>query len=305
MSARSDLASLSRKRLERLDNNLDAALESGDVEAIHQVRVSSRKLVESICIFGTCVGERSVRRVQKALKRLRDLFREVRDLDVLQLSLSKAGGDAKLSPTQLAQLEGSLTSRRERILNRVRSQCKSQKIGRVTRRVESLIDDFESDADEDDALILEAARSRWRKRADDLIAETNPAHPRESLHPMRLKLKRFRYSTELLLRLEGREGEEILQELAGLQDELGAWNDGVFAVREITRIARRPDTLSAEPHRSACLLAYAGERCVDMGVRHESIVSRLAATHAYLERVRQSSLMFDPAGPAPLANTAG
>lgn len=304
MSARSDLASLSRKRLERLESSLKAALEAGEVEAIHQVRVSSRKLVEFIFTFGTCTGERPVRRARKALRRLRNLFREVRDLDVLQLSLSR-GGDAKLSPTDLAQLEGSLTTRRERMLNRVRSECKSRHVDRVVDQVEALIDEFESTAQEDDAQILEAARGRWRKRADDLIAETNPATQRKSLHPMRIKLKRFRYSTELLLRLEGREGQDVLQQLAGLQDELGVWNDGVYAVREVTRIARQPDTIAAEPRRSASLLAYAGERCLDMEARHESILSRLPATHAYLERVRQTSLMFDPAGPAPLANTAG
>jgi len=305
MSARSDLASLSRKRLDRLESSFKAALEAGEVEAIHQVRVSSRKLVESISMFETCLGGKPIRRVRKTLRRLRNLFREVRDLDVLQLSLSQPGRDARLSPTELAQLEGCLTTRRERTLNRVRSDCKSREIGKVIRQVEALIDNFESTAKEDDAQILDAARCRWRERADDLISETNPATHRESLHPMRIKLKRFRYSTELLLRLEGRDGLEVLQELASLQDELGAWNDGVFAVREITRIARQADTLSAEPRRSASLLAHAGERCLDMEARHGSILSRLPATHAYLERVRQSSMLFDPAGPAPLAHTAG
>lgn len=305
MSARSDLAALSRKRLERLQSSLKGALDTGEVEAIHQVRVSSRKLVECIHIFATCLPERPIRQARKALRRIRNLFRDVRDLDVLQLSLSQAGGDSNLSPTDLAQLEGCLTGRRERALNEVRSTCKSVRTGKIIRRVETLIDDFERNATEDDAEILAAARSRWRKRADGLVQETDPSTQRESLHPMRLQLKRFRYSTELLLRLEGRLGDEILQKLAGLQDELGAWNDGVFAVREITRIARQPDTLASEPHRSASLLAYAGARCRDMEARHESILSRLPATHAYLERVRQSSLMYDPAGPAPLANTAG
>lgn len=305
MSARTDLAALSRKRLERLQTSLTAALETGEVEAIHQVRVCSRKLVEFIHIFGTCLGERPIRRARKSLRRIRNLFRDVRDLDVLQTSLSKVGGDTNMSPTDLAQLEGCLTTRRERALNQVRAECKSRRIGRATDQVEALIDDFEESATEDDARILDAARTRWRKRADDLIHETDAHTRRESLHPMRLQLKRFRYSSELLLRLEGREGQEVLQELAGLQDELGAWNDGVFAVREITRIARQPDTLAAEPRRSASLLAYAGARCLDMEARHESILSRLPATHAYLRRVRQSSLMFDPAGPATLANTAG
>lgn len=304
MSARSDLADLSRKRLERLATNLKAALENGEVEAIHQVRVSSRKLVEFIHIFGLFVGERAIRRVRKSLRGIRILFRDVRDLDVLQMSLSKAGSDTNFSPTDLAQLEGCLTSRRERKLNRARMACKSREVGTIVDQVGALIDDFDEVAG-DDARILDSARVRWRKRADDLVRETDPATKRESLHPMRLKLKRFRYSTELLLRLEERAGDEILQELAGIQDELGAWNDGVFAIREVTRIARQADTLAAEPRRSAGLLAYAGARCLEMQARHESILSRLPATHAYLQRVRQSSLMFDPAGPAPLANTAG
>jgi len=303
MGARSDLAAFSRKRLERLESNLAAALEHGEVEAVHQVRVSSRKLVEPIRIFSSFLGAGSIRRAGKTLRRIRNQFRDVRDLDVLQMSFSQAESEPNLSPTHMAQLEGWLTSRRERALNRARARCKSPTPEKIVASIAALIDDFEESAGRDDRRIIDDARAQWRERADELISETDPAKHRDSLHPMRICLKRFRYSTELLLRLEGREADDILLELAALQDELGAWNDCVFAAREIARLARDPDTLATQPRWAASLFAYAGERCLQMEAKHASIVSRLPATHAYLKRVRESSLTNQPTPQAPLANT--
>lgn len=285
MSARSDLAGFARKRLDRFEANLAESLATGEVEAVHQVRVSSRKLVEPIRLIGTFVGERAPRRVIKELRRFRNRFRDVRDLDVLQLSFTQAGNEPNLNPTDLAQLEGCLTSHRQRALNKARGKCKSREIAKLISSIGKLIDTFEARADKDDRRILDDARAQWRERADELIAETDPAKSRQNLHPMRICLKRFRYSTELMLRLEGREDDSILRELADLQDELGAWNDCVFAAREVARLAGDPDTLAGQPRWSGHLFAYAGERCLQMEARHDSIVARLPEVNAFLKRV--------------------
>src|SRR5262249_14447238 len=112
-------------RLDRLRDQLDAALASGEVDAVHGTRVASRRLNEALLVMSPWLNRAELRMARRGLRKLRNAFRKVRDLDVLQMSLAQP--PPGLDPGSLAQLEGFLTRRREKAL--AKSVRKAGRIG--------------------------------------------------------------------------------------------------------------------------------------------------------------------------------
>ena len=284
MTLASDLLTFSRKRLERLESSLETALATGDVEAVHDVRVASRRLAEPLDIMAHFLGVKRIKRARRLLRHVRRAFQSVRDLDVMQMALGHEPTAPGMNPNDLAQLEGVLTGRRERALRDARSIGRELTPARVSRAVSDLFCDFDHAVEErHNAPMQDYARSVWRDRASALLDDAPPDAEGANLHDTRIRLKQLRYSTELLLRLEGREDDELLHEMAGMQDLLGSWNDHLVAAAEMARIARKEDTLARQPVWAAHLLEYAAARAIQADAGRAAILS---AWPAVRDRVR-------------------
>jgi len=230
------------------------------------------------------LGVKRVKRARRLLRHVRRAFQAVRDLDVMQMSLSPESTAPQMDAHDLAQLEGVLTGRRERALRDARSIGRELTPTRISRAVSDLLDDFDHDVqDRHQAQMLDYARSVWRDRASALLDDAPPDAEGANLHDTRICLKQLRYSTELLLRLEGREDDEFLREMAGMQDLLGVWNDHLVAAAEMARLARKEDTLARQPLWAARLLEYAAARAVQADAGRGAI---LGAWPAVRDRVR-------------------
>jgi len=89
----------------------DAILTDGDIEAVHDMRVASRRLRTAMQTFRPCFGGRSYRVHYRCVRELADLLGEVRDRDVL---LEELQGDLAALPTnQQAGLEELMSKLRE------------------------------------------------------------------------------------------------------------------------------------------------------------------------------------------------
>ena len=255
------LAAYVQKQLKRYEKNLAAAQKSGEVDAVHDVRVATRRLAEPLGLMGLGLGRKAVEKERRLLRKTRRALRKVRDLDVLQKSLMENPTGGGLEPTDLAQVEGILTQRREKALSKARGSWARLDSNRLVRRVDKLAEEYgdlmREGLDED---LARRVKALFLQRAERLVAR-DPRRPESvDLHETRICVKRLRYATELMRDTQVRTDQELIDSLAKIQERLGHWNDDLVAARMIARIAQKMSSLVEQPAWAARLLAYSAER---------------------------------------------
>jgi len=97
VTASADIAGYARQqisaRLGRLAFEAHRTARSMDVEAVHDLRVAIRRFSQSLLVFRSLLPKRSVKRVRKRLKRIRDVAGRVRDLDIALALVTSQGLD--------------------------------------------------------------------------------------------------------------------------------------------------------------------------------------------------------------------
>jgi CHAD domain-containing protein len=249
-----------RKQLKRLRDALDQAMTTGEVEAIHDIRVATRRLSELLELMGNWVDQGELRWAAREVRRIRKAFQEVRELDVLLSSLCQPPAAQHLQADELAHLEGMLTLQREKTLEQGRGKCQASRCKRAISRVGKLCKSFEKAAGGDlDGLRLRLERM-YRERTLDLLSH-DPRHTDSSdLHGDRIRLKRLRYCAEMVRWFELGLNEELMQEFALVQELLGSWHDHLVAADRVAGLALKHSPLFGQTTWSAGLLRYAAVR---------------------------------------------
>lgn len=251
-----DLLRYKKEQLRRFRDNLKKVIAEGDVEAIHDVRVASRRLHDAMALMRPYVDRKELDRVQKVHRRVRRLFRGLRDLDVLLLSLRESGEAA--SPA-VAFAEEALSRRRQRAWEEAVPPIQRPKRVRAVAEAERLLEAFGEGLEEREPELGERLLRTVRKRAEDLLA-AQPTGEGANLHPVRIRVKRLRYCAQLLHEAKGLEVEGLLRTLTEMQTRLGHWNDGIVAARTLARLAVRKRLLASDEKMSRQLLELAAAR---------------------------------------------
>jgi CHAD domain-containing protein len=285
------LARYQNEQLARFRSNLSQAIATGDVEAVHDLRVASRRLHDALELMGACLGRKRIRRTQRSLKRVRKAFRKVRDLDVLRVSLSDLFGAGAAEADALAALESVLQRRRERAAAEAKRVGQRQRLTREVASVEDLTAAFTRLGAHEPTLIEEALNDMLRQRAAAL-ARKDPRNDGIGLHETRICVKRTRYCAQLLQEYGCTKANELLEGLARMQTLLGHWNDQIVAARIISRLASRRRMLSTQTAASEKLLECAARRTEAAMADRQTAVEQWPALVAL---VRQSVPDLDDA----------
>jgi CHAD domain-containing protein len=105
-------ASAVEVRAEELFAFRDRALDTADIEGVHDMRVATRRLRAVMEIFAVCFPRKQHRRALKEVKRLADVLGERRDPDVMIAGLEKVA--SALAPADRAGIRHLEESLRER-----------------------------------------------------------------------------------------------------------------------------------------------------------------------------------------------
>lgn len=224
------LGKLVDKRLERLSHCRHWRNTDDPVEAVHDLRVASRRLRAFVDVFRPLLDADVVRRTEKPLRRITRAARSVRDLDVQMEHLIKRLGQAS-SDAERGALEHLLEQ-----LEVDRS--------RAGRRAEKRLDklDFDelsvsiSTALGETVARLPHERSETgvlaRKLLDPIVEQASKDQPPndgleypEEMHRLRIDLKRLRYGMELFEPVFGENYDVLYERVEGLQDLLGKYHD--------------------------------------------------------------------------------
>lgn len=250
-------------------------LETGEPDAIHKLRVTTRRLQASLDMLQSESDDERAHRVNAIIKKLKDRLRRSRRklanlrntdvfLEMLADSTRKSGRRGK----RYELFAAILRARRDRYDEESRAYLKKRDFDDFVEILDRINSEFLNDhlsearssevADESSGAKENARRisgpavsqrvaARAAERLDERFREfqrlalaSHPgSHPAE-LHQVRIAAKRLRYLLELLSMMQVGEFEKELRWLRAVQEKIGNWHD-LHAIEEeiIGTVSRR------------------------------------------------------------------
>jgi CHAD domain-containing protein len=226
----------------RMLYNEPAARLGEDIEALHDMRVATRRLRAAFRVFADYYDPDSVAPYVKGLKRTGRTLGAVRDLDVFEAKIqayleilpeSHRGGLNDL----LAVLEEQRTIARERMI----AYLDSKKFRRFVEQFGEFTETQGLGSLAAGPSVAEPHPYRVRHVApmaiyerlaevrayDDWVSVPNPTTTR--LHALRIACKKLRYTVEFFEEVLGRNARTLIKETVSMQDHLGDLHDAVVA----------------------------------------------------------------------------
>jgi len=215
-----------------------------DIEALHDMRVATRRMRAAFRVFGDYYQPKAVAPHLKGLKRTGRALGPVRDLDVFRAKIEAYV--SILPESEQGKLDGFLhvlEARRETARKRMLSYLDSKKYRRFVERFGTFV---ETEGMGSRAVTLDGVEPRPHRvrhvapmaiyerlaavRAyDEWVTIPNP--PLERLHALRIACKRLRYTLEFFSEVLAPEAKALIKEIVVMQDHLGALQDVVVARR--------------------------------------------------------------------------
>jgi CHAD domain-containing protein len=214
-----------RQRLLALTRTLPSA-SKGDVNAIHQARVATRRVRAALPIVTR--GSRR-RKLKKSFTRLTRALGGVRELDVAILTLDELASDPSMPSEGLQQLRMVLQEQRQRLYTEMNGTVEHVDLDRLQRKTLAAAERaIEQDADQSDVKRLKSVTRRAGRRALALQAAIENAgniYLADRLHQVRIAVKKLRYAMEIARELSRSRASARIRLLKNVQDLLGRMHD--------------------------------------------------------------------------------
>ena len=233
---------IARAALAQMAANAALLRERPTPEAVHQLRVGTRRLRSAVATFGEALTDPEIARLKEELRWLTQACDRIRNLDVYAESLASAGSP---DGTGLAGLHKALATARSRARHEVAAVAESARFRalmldvtgwvetgewRMTAAVQAPVGPFACEAlDRRRKTVLK--RGRRMADADD-----------ERLHELRIAAKKLRYAADAFASLYGKRKTRAFTDLLkALQTELGELNDIATAGPLVESLPLSPD----------------------------------------------------------------
>jgi CHAD domain-containing protein len=207
----------------------DPGVRHGDPEAVHKMRVATRRLRSTLKTFKRSFDGDTAPRVADDLKWLAHLLGEVRDGQVLT---GKLLGPVEQDGPEFApvaeRLKAHLTAKVDDGRAALGRELDGERYLRLLDAIDVLVDTANGERDP------QRRAGKALAKADRLLDEAMTDGVDAELHEARKAYKGARYAVEVFAPEGGKPGKELIKRLTDLQDVLGAHQDSVVA-REIIR----------------------------------------------------------------------
>ncbi len=260
-----------------------------DIEALHDMRVATRRMRAAFRVFGDFYKPRALK---KHLKRLRATGRAlgaVRDLDVFMEKIAHyQDGLPEAERGGMEPLLDAWRARREQARAEMLTHLDSEAFtGFVEDFADFLATPF-AGAQQAEALVRHVAPRLIYERLEavrryETILDTAPI---ETYHALRIDFKRFRYTLEFFQEVLGPEAGAVIEEVKGMQDHLGDLNDAHVAGGILQEFV-------AHYERSQAGVPVAERRSIDRVIQY--MADRAAEQHRLLTTFPEAWARFNRA----------
>jgi inorganic triphosphatase YgiF len=224
-------------------------LEGDDVEALHQARVSLRRLRSALSLFRQTVRGAEHKALKEELRWFSQCFGDARNLDVL---IARLEDSDSLDETLRKPLQQARTRAYRHVTEALRSDRARALMMRLVLWIETGSWRFRKAGQQDLSTLAQyQLDSQWRRiwrHADDL-GELEP----EKLHRLRIRIKKLRYASEFLASLydekdRSKQRDRFIAALKDLQEQLGDLNDVWTAEELVKRLPGKLRTVLKDVH---------------------------------------------------------
>ena len=235
----------------------ESATRAGDVLALKQMRVATRRMRATWRVFRGAFSGRHAFRFEESLRHVADLLGAVRDLDVLLETVDERD--------DVASMASSWRTRRGACFEELVSHLDS---GAYEKFVADFLEGTGSHAhwsagkrararvSELAPASLEGARARMMAAAESATGSNEAA----AWHALRIAAKRMRYTLEAFRDVsEPRAATDFIEALRTLQDNLGEMNDASVAAREAAMWLTSASGEDAPPEQRVAVARYIGD----------------------------------------------
>ena len=231
------LRALLRRQGKRYRRNLKRSRQEFSAAAVHDLRVSLRRLLATMELLGHFLPARRAEKSRRTLKRQLDAFDELRDLQVQLARLVDLP-----QPERAARSFRAFLRRQERkeIAKARRAVCRfsSRRIARTAAELEAeLRERPEARAATDLAALVRRANAAFA-RVGQLRAKIDPADS-DTIHCTRVAFKGFRYAVEALAPLLPEVTPQRLRAMRAYQNWMGDIQDATVLGRSAGKFARK------------------------------------------------------------------
>lgn len=275
------LEQLVQKRLGKYVSLLPSVLAGDDPDAVHDVRVGSRRLQQGLTALFPKPRPAKASKLRQILRRVRRFLGEWRNCDVVLEMVLRAQRRTRSKPKRQAweRVRQHLLQKRGDQAARARKKLLRQDLVDFSRRIGKLLDQSESEESTEALTVrlragIEAAWSRW----ESSLAQAMKTREPRDIHALRIATKAMRYRTELLHDLRDTSMQPLLDWLKELQEALGLWHDRQMLYQMIAEALARPEFLLRESDAARTLLTVLEKDRSQQGSATNEIF-RLAVEH--------------------------
>jgi len=212
------------------------AIRDGQVESIHQARVTTRRLKAAMDLLGPVLDAEHVkhhrRRFEKTLRKLRRRLGPLRDLDVMGGHLKEL---PKTAPRRdaIEWLQGRLQSARESSAHEALDDAPPTTVLSKLGAWWGLRDDIVEACEAADELLAQSVHEQLDDFASESARLVSPAassdgngHPVDP-HAIRIAGKSLRYTLEMAIAAGHAIPSDVMKSFKKMQEALGLWHDYV------------------------------------------------------------------------------
>ena len=228
-----------------LENQIDGVKKNDDIEFIHKLRVTSRRMRAALSLFGECFPRKSSKKWTNAIRNVTRSSGAARDADVQLLFLenySRTVGDRNALPG-LAYLTTLQRARRIGMQSDIVTALDTLEAANILADISDSSMTILKNLREQNRIVptiktpsnYEKARDHISSRLDEVLALEQFVHDETAAakhHELRIATKRLRYTMEIFSPLYKGELKEQISLLKQLQDVLGEIHDYVVWVQE-------------------------------------------------------------------------
>ncbi|MEO3812082.1 CYTH and CHAD domain-containing protein [Sphaerisporangium sp. B11E5] len=215
-------------------------------DAVHQMRVASRRLRSAMKSFDSVVAETDD--LQEELRWIAGVLGEARDLEVIHERFGKLLGtlapDMVVGPVRV-RLDEDLLARHREALVRVDAAMRSERYYSLLDRLDALVANpplTPLAMKKADKVLDKVAVKSWMrvvKKYDTAQSMEDPDKREVAMHDVRKAAKRARYTAEALKSLLGDRATAMAKRAKTVQEVLGLHQDGVVAQEILSEEAAR------------------------------------------------------------------
>jgi CHAD domain-containing protein len=252
------------QRLSRaLNRHLPAAV-AGDDTAVHQARVTTRRLREAVPVLATGLSGSKAGKAQKKIRRLTRALGCVRELDVTLQLLDELARSPNVSRDAVEDVRARVVKERDDKRKTMIERLDGVNTEKLDRRLASVGSALDQAASEPWRKALAERLMRRSRRLTVAMNEAGQMYAPERLHAVRIAAKKLRYGLELAANSGVKQAAPHVRTIKRAQEMLGKLHD--LQVLQVHVAAVQAEPRTGRPQSRAALESLA--RHIEDQCRH-------------------------------------